>query len=150
MGSDIRSSVSKNFSLPTAFISAMSSVILTYFRMTLNLGGLATSPLTLVEFRCLLACRRRARQIDPPLERLALAEFDRDVQARTWRIQLDAISLFNEARQLIDLIPELPLRALDALHLAHARHYGATSFATADKNQAEAARALGIPVFTFY
>ncbi|MDP2186875.1 MAG: type II toxin-antitoxin system VapC family toxin [Xanthomonadales bacterium] len=110
----------------------------------------ATSPLTLVEFRCLLACRRRARQIDPPLERLALAEFDRDVQARTWRIQLDAISLFNEARQLIDLIPELPLRALDALHLAHARHYGATSFATADKNQAEAARALGIPVFTFY
>ncbi|MDP1696714.1 MAG: hypothetical protein Q8L45_02840, partial [Xanthomonadaceae bacterium] len=40
LGSDIRSSVSKNFSLPTAFISAMSSVILTYFRMTLNLGGL--------------------------------------------------------------------------------------------------------------
>ncbi|MDZ4153183.1 hypothetical protein, partial [Methylicorpusculum sp.] len=50
LGSDIRSSVSKNFSLPTAFISAMSSVILTYFRMTLNLGGLTryypTSPAT--------------------------------------------------------------------------------------------------------
>lgn len=112
-------------------------------------NDVATSPLTLVEFRCLLARRRRAGQIDSPLERLALAEFDRDVQAR-WRIQLDAVSLFSEARQLIDLIPELPLRALDALHLAYARHYGTSSFATSDKNQAEAARALGIPVFTFY
>jgi predicted nucleic acid-binding protein len=111
--------------------------------------GVATSPLTLVEFRCLLARRRRAGQIDSPLERKVLAEFDRDVQAR-WNIQQDAANLFSEARLLIDLIPELPLRALDALHLAYARHYGATSFATADKNQAEAARALGIPVSTFY
>lgn len=110
---------------------------------------IVTSPLTLVEFRCVLARRRRARQIDAPLERVALAEFDRDVLAR-WRIQGDAIGLFNEARQLIDLIPELPLRALDALHLAYARHYGASSFATADKNQAEAARALGIPLAVFY
>lgn len=109
----------------------------------------STSPLTLVEFRCLLARRRRAGQIDSPLERKVLAEFDRDVQAR-WNIQQDAANLFNEARLLIDLIPELPLRALDALHLAYAQHYGATSFATADKNQAEAARALGIRVSTFY
>jgi predicted nucleic acid-binding protein len=110
---------------------------------------IVTSPLTLVEFRCVLARRRRARQIDLSLERLALAEFDRDAQAR-WRIHPDAASLFSEARQLIDLIPELPLRALDALHLAYARHYGVTAFATADKHQAEAARALGIPVSIFY
>jgi len=110
----------------------------------------ATSPLTLVEFRCLLARRRRAHQIDLPLERATLAEFDRDVQGRTWRIYQDAVSLFSEARQLIDLIPEISLRALDAVHLAYARHYGAEVFATADKNQAEAAKALGIPVFTFY
>ncbi|MDP2057987.1 MAG: type II toxin-antitoxin system VapC family toxin [Thiobacillus sp.] len=110
---------------------------------------IVTSPLTLVEFRCVLARRRRARQIDLSLERVALAEFDRDVQAR-WRIQQDAVSLFSEARQLIDLVPELPLRALDALHLAYARHYGATSFATADKNHAEASSALGIPVAVFY
>ncbi len=112
--------------------------------------GVNTSPLTPVEFRCLLARRRRAQQIDAPLERVALAEFDRDVQARTWRIQHDATSLFLEARHLIDQIPELPLRALDALHLAYARHWGATSFATADKHQAQAANALGIPVVTFY
>ena len=110
----------------------------------------ATSPLTLVEFRCMLARRRRAREIDAPLERLALAEFDRDVQTRSWFIYHGADSLFTEARQLIDLIPELPLRALDAIHLAYARHYGVESFATADKNQAEAAKALGIPVIAVY
>lgn len=110
----------------------------------------ATSPLALVEFRCVLARRQRAGQIDAPLERVALAEFDRDVQSRSWRIYLDANSLFTEARQLIDLIPELSLRALDALHLAYARHYGVESFATADKHQAQAAQALGIPVITFY
>ena len=110
----------------------------------------ATSPLTLVEFRCMLARRRRAGQIDAPLERVALAEFDRDVQSRAWRIYHDANNLFTEARHLIDLIPELPLRAPDALHLAYARHYGVESFATADKHQAQAAKALGIPVIAFY
>lgn len=109
-----------------------------------------TSPLVLVEFRCILARRRRARQIDAPLERGALAEFDRDVQSRSWRIYHGTDSVFTEARQLIDLIPELPLRALDALHLAYARHYDVESFATADKNQAEAAKALGITVIAFY
>ncbi|WP_018078880.1 type II toxin-antitoxin system VapC family toxin [Thiobacillus denitrificans] len=112
--------------------------------------GVVTSPLTLVEFRCLLARRRRAGQIDLLLERVVLAEFERDVHARTWRIYQDTAGLFDEARQLIDLVPEVPLRALDALHLAYARHYDAKVFATADKNQAEAARALGLPLTIFY
>ena len=70
-------------------------------------------------------------------------------QARTWHIHQDVGSLFIEARLLIDLLLELPLRPLDDLHLAYARHYDAEAFATADKNQAEAAQALGIPTFTF-
>jgi predicted nucleic acid-binding protein len=110
----------------------------------------ATSALTQVEFRCLLARRRRAQQIDLVLERSALAEFDRDVIGHTWQIYQEIGTLFSEARYLIDLLPELPLRALDALHLAYARHFGASFFATADKNQAEAAKALGMTVFTFY
>lgn len=113
-------------------------------------GPVATCGLTLVEFRCLLARRRRAGQIDPPLERSALAEFDRDLRARNWLINPDFVSLYSEARQLIDLVPELALRTLDALHLAHARHYGARDFATADRNQAEAARALGLDTHTFF
>ncbi len=111
---------------------------------------ISTSPLTLVEFRCVLARRRRAGQIDIRLERNALAEFERDVRAGTWRVYADATGLFDQARQLIDLLPEVPLRAPDALHLAYARHYGAASLATADRQQAAAAQALGLEVFTFY
>ncbi len=110
----------------------------------------ATSALTQVEFRCLLARRRRAKQIDLILERSALTEFDRDIQGQTWLMYPEINSLFSEARHLIDLLPEISLRALDALHLAYARHHGAKLFATADKNQAEAAQALGMTTFTFY
>jgi hypothetical protein len=77
----------------------------------------ATSALTLVEFRCLLARRRRAEQIDGDLEASAMARFDQDIQDRTWRILPDGTRLFEEARLLIDQLPGIPLRALDALHL---------------------------------
>jgi hypothetical protein len=103
-----------------------------------------------VEFRCLLARRRRAAKIEAMLERSALAEFDRDILGRMWRVYPESAGLFDEARNLIDLLPEVPLRALDALHLAYARHFGAQRFASADKSQADAARALGLDVITFY
>ena len=112
-------------------------------------GEVETSPLTLVEFRCLLARRRRAGQIDGDLEASAMARFDQDVLDRTWRILPDATHLFEEARLLIDQLPGIPLRALDALHIAFARRNGAGEFATADRSQAAAARALGMTVFTF-
>ncbi len=108
-----------------------------------------TSPLTLVEFRCLLARRRRAGQIDSALEANALARFDQDVLDRVWRIAADAPHLLQEARLLIDMLPAVPLRALDAIHLAHARRNGTSEFATANKTQAEAARDLGMNVFIF-
>ncbi len=113
-------------------------------------GPVAICGWTLVEFRCLLARRRRAGQIDPPLERSALAEFDLDLHAHNWLIQPESSGLYQEARQLIDLVPEIALRPLDALHLAHARQCGARDFATADRHQAEAARALGFNTHTFY
>lgn len=109
-----------------------------------------TSPLTQLEFRCLLARRRRAGQIDPSLEANALARFDQDVLDRVWRIDAEAPRLFQEARLLIDMLPGVPLRTLDAVHLVQARRNAATEFATADKTQAAAARALGMHVFTFY
>lgn len=109
-----------------------------------------TSPLALLEFRCLLARRRRAGQIDSTLEISALSRFDADVLDHVWQIPPETGPLFGQARGLIDLVPAIPLRALDALHLAYSRHYGADVFATADKTQAQAAQALGMTVFTFY
>jgi predicted nucleic acid-binding protein len=112
--------------------------------------GIGTSPLTAVELRCLLTRRRRAGQIDASLESTAMARFDSDVLDHIWRIYPEAVNLFSQARNLIDLVPAVPLRALDALHLAYARHYGAELFVTADKNQTQAAEALGMTVLTFF
>lgn len=108
-----------------------------------------TAALALVEFRCMLARRRRAGQIDPNLERRALAEFDNHVRSGSWHIHHGSLGDFAAARDLIDVLPDLPLRALDALHLAAARGVGAAEFATSDRVQAEAARALGFTVFDF-
>lgn len=113
-------------------------------------GAPATAAVTLVEFRCLLARRRRAGQIDAALERCALAEFDGHVRAGAWQIQSVALKDYAAARDLIDIIPAISLRALDALHLAAARAIGAAAFATADKVQAVAAEALGLNVHRFY
>ena len=109
-----------------------------------------TAALTLVEFRCLLARRRRGGQIDSRLEQRALAEFDSHVRSGAWRIHPTPFADYASARDLIDMLPDVPLRALDALHLAVARSSGATQFATADKAQAEAATALGFTVHRFY
>lgn len=109
-----------------------------------------TAALTLVEFRCLLARRRRAGQIDAMLEQRVLAEFDGHVRQGAWQIVPLSPSDFAAARDLIDIVLSLPLRTLDALHLAAARGCGAATFATADKIQAEAAQALGFTVHRFY
>ncbi len=109
-----------------------------------------TAALTLVEFRCLLARRRRAGQIDQTLERHALAEFDGHVRSGAWRVHESPMGEHAAARDLIDVLPDIPLRALDAMHLAAARACGTEYFATADKTQAEAATALGFTVHRFY
>lgn len=113
-------------------------------------GETATAALTLVEFRCLLARRRRAGDFDATLERMALAEFDSHVRSGAWRIHHGSFGDFATARDLIDTLPNHPLHTLDALHLAAARAIGADSFATADKTQADAATALGFTVHRFF
>lgn len=109
-----------------------------------------TAALTLVEFRCLLARRRRAGQIDQTLERRALAEFDGHVRSGAWRVHESPLGEHAAARDLIDVLPDISLRALDAMHLAAARACGTKNFATADKTQAAAAEALGFNVLRFY
>lgn len=113
-------------------------------------GNLAISPLTTVEFRCLLARRRRLGEIDAALESAAQAEFDRHVGGSALHLLPWPAALFADARAMIEGLPAIPLRTLDALHLAVARHGGATDFATADQHRAEAARALGFITHTFF
>lgn len=110
----------------------------------------AASRLTVVEMRCGLARRRRAGQIDSGLEKRIIEEMRTDIQD-------GAIALFPvtdgpvaDAFHLLGRAADVPLRTLDALHLSLAQALGASDFATADRNQAEAARLLGFRIFTFF
>jgi hypothetical protein len=119
-------------------------------RLLLSRGPMEISRLTVTEMRCALARRRRAGQIDTSLEAAAIKELRADILDGALRVSPVADSHVVEAYALIESLPAIPLSTLDAVHLAIARDIAAESLATADKTQAEAARALGLTVHTFY
>jgi predicted nucleic acid-binding protein len=109
----------------------------------------AIGRLTVLEFRCLLARRRRAREITPSLESRVFSTFENHI--RTGFLLVHPLEDFH-ALAAVDIVARLkahPLRSLDALHLAIARSLGAASFATADRVMADAAEALGFQVVRF-
>jgi hypothetical protein len=112
-------------------------------------GEIASSRLAVVEMRCALARRRRNREIVATRESRINAELAADIQdGALWIASFDD-SGFAAAYHLIGRLAHLPLLTLDALHLAIAEQHSAAAFATADKTQAEAARALGFTVHDF-
>ena len=105
--------------------------------------------LTVVELRCLLRRRWRAGEIDDDYERAARAYFADDVRSGYFEVEplADRHAIF--AHDLIDQLSGHTLRTLDFLHLAIAHDAGATVLATADREMARAAGALGIGAVTF-
>lgn len=120
------------------------------FDALLQQGAMAISRLTVVELRCALARRRRNREINAVRENRINAELAADIQDGALRLASVGDADFNTAYHLIGRLADIPLRSLDALHLAAAEQIGASAFATADKTQAEAAAALGLTVHRFY
>ena len=107
------------------------------------------SRLSGVELRCLLARRRRAGDITAEHERDAWATFEDDVRAGHLHVEALADAHAIAALALLVRVSDLPLRTLDALHLAIAQSIGAEVLATADLKMARAAQALGLTVLTF-
>jgi predicted nucleic acid-binding protein len=107
------------------------------------------SRLAVVEFRCLLRRRRRAREINATYERAALADLADDVDSGYFTIEPLVDRHAVAAHELIDRLPGHSLRTLDALHLAVAQSVGASILATADHDMARAAEALGLATVTF-
>jgi len=120
------------------------------FEALLQANTLSISRLSIVEFRCALARRRRHREIDLQLENRANAELAADIQHGALRVSDVDNTHFTAAYHLIGRLGNTPLRTLDALHLAIAEQQAATAFATADKTQADAAAALGFTVHRYY
>jgi hypothetical protein len=109
----------------------------------------AISRLTLVEMRSGLARRRREGSIAADHERAALSEVRLDIQDGLLNVLPAADQHFVDAGHLIECLADLPLRTLDALHLATAQATGAEEIATADQIMARAAIALGMRVAFF-
>ena len=107
------------------------------------------SRLTMVEFRCLLARRRRNRDIDAGAERRAASAIEEDVAAGFFEVHPLEDSHAVSARNLLIRLSAIPLRTLDALHLAIALSLGAQAIATADRTLADAGAALRLRVDWF-
>ncbi len=113
-------------------------------------GPIAISRLTLVEIRSALARRQRAGEISAEIAEQAMDEVRIDLQDGILDVFPVADEQVAQALHLIERLTPLPLRTLDALHLAIALDCQASDFATADRQQAEAAHALGLNVISFF
>ena len=109
----------------------------------------AISRLTVVEFRCLLARRRRAGDITKAVESRVYATFEKDVGAGFLQVYPVADEHLIAALGLITRLGRYPLRTLDALHLAIALGIRCPQLATADKTMADAGKAAGLGVVRF-
>jgi len=108
------------------------------------------SSLTEVEMRCLLARRRREGSFDAKMEGRLYAAFREDI-GRGFLLNVPLRdSAATAAISLVAMLPDIPLRTLDAMHLAIARETGADVVATADRMMAAAADALDMQVATFW
>ena len=110
----------------------------------------AISRLTVVEFRCLLARRRRAGDVTKSIESRVYAAFEKDIGAGFLQVYPVADEHLIAALSLVTRFGRYPLRTLDALHLAIAQGIHCRQLATADKTMADGARAAGMDVTHFY
>ncbi len=114
-----------------------------------NLNVSAISTLSKTEFRCLLARRKRSKELTIELENKIYATFLEDVAQGHLQLYTVENKHLESAVHLISMLPELALRTLDALHLAIAEHYQLETIATADVLLAKAAKELGFTVDLF-
>lgn len=112
-------------------------------------GPVHISDLTVVEMRSLLARHRREKNIDTQMESQGFAAFQEDIRRGFLICHRFPDTLAAATVNLLSLIPEVPLRTLDALHLAMAGEIQADTVATADRVMALGAKALDIKTMQF-
>ena len=109
----------------------------------------AISRLTVLEFHSLLTRRQRSRELAPSGLRRVVEAFERQIADGFIEVHPLDDRHATGAIALLKRLPNRPLRALDALHLAIARDLDVSVLATADREMALAAKALGFDVRSF-
>jgi len=112
-------------------------------------GPVAVSDLTVVEIRCLLARRRREKDITELLETEIFATFQEDIRRRFLICHPFPPDLATGAINLMAMLGNIPIRSLDAMHLVIAKETGAHVLVTADKIMADAAAECELEVVRF-
>jgi len=109
---------------------------------------LVTSELAQTEVFSALLARERAGKISLADRRRAWAEFEARIEAGEIRIEpLNSITLRKAAHSLEHCHPKVPLRTLDAIHLATADLCQDFPLVTTDGRLRDAATLLGFKVF---
>jgi len=107
------------------------------------------STLTVTEFRCLLARRERRKELGEVSAQQIFATFERDIEQGFLILHAVGNDDLMAARQLIERVGTIPLRTLDAMHLAIAERSDMASLASADKVMLDAAAYLGMAAVSF-
>jgi predicted nucleic acid-binding protein len=114
-----------------------------------ELAPVHISRLTLVELRSTFARKRRQARLNLAQEAAAMNEVRTDIQNGLLTVAPSTDADFIEAFRLMDELTTLPLRTLDALHLATASGLGSGVIATADDVMRRAAHQLQLEVVYF-
>jgi uncharacterized protein len=115
----------------------------------LSHGPVVISDLTVIEMRCLLARRRREKDITPLMEMEIFATFQEDIRQKSLLCHPFPDGLASGTVNILAMLSDIPVRTLDALHLAIARGIPCEMLVTSDRIMAEAGRALGMKVVQF-
>ena len=119
-----------------------------FFVRALEGHSLVTSELAQTEVFSALLARERAGKIHRSDRRRAWSEFEGRVEAGEIRIGPLTTTVLRKARQVLERCqPEVPLRTLDAIHLATADLCQDFPLATTDGRMREAAVRLGYELF---
>jgi len=112
-------------------------------------GPVVISDLTVVEMRNLLARHRREGNLDPNTEIKVFATFEEDIRQKFLICHPLSDGMARGAVNLLSVLCDLPLRMIDAMHLAMAKEIQTDVLATADPVMASAAKAMGFSVIRF-
>jgi predicted nucleic acid-binding protein len=118
-----------------------------YFDRELRGHILATSELALVEVKSALSGKERTGRITPALRATAEAKFAMMIAEKVLKLyELDNRTLRKAAQTIGICHPGVPLRSLDALHLAACDLAQEFPLCTTDARMHAAARMMQIPV----
>ncbi len=104
------------------------------------------SSLTITEMRCLFSRRKRMGDFSGKIENQLYATFLNDIDRGYLVVESFLDPYFSYASHLIDSLPSIPLRTLDALHLSIIQQCNISCLATADEIMFKAAKKINIDV----